>query len=150
VAILKFTAAARARFTLYLLPCGLSLLLMWMSPSSTRQPPSSRSWTRWSHCLCTVLLPSIWSMSPVNVDVSIINKTDTLLSFMDPSVSLMLSGLASIHVVYVSPVYVDVAIIDKTATLHSSMDPPVLSIVCLTSWSLTHSQPQPEFCSHCE
>jgi hypothetical protein len=120
--MLKFTAAARARFTLYLLPCGLCLPSMWMSPSSTRQPPTSRSWTHRSCYRCTVLLPSMWSMSPVDVDVSIIDKTPTLLSFLDPSVLLPLSSLASIHVVYVSPVDVDVSIIDKTATLHSSMD----------------------------
>jgi hypothetical protein len=34
-------------------------------------------------------------MSPVDVDVSIINKTATLLSFLDPPVSLPLYGLDS-------------------------------------------------------
>jgi hypothetical protein len=76
--------------------------VMWMSPSLARRPPFAPLRTRRSCCRCTVLLASMWSMSPVNVDVSIIDKTATLLLLLDPSVLLPLYGLASIHVVYVS------------------------------------------------
>jgi hypothetical protein len=75
-----------------------------------------------------------------DVDVSIIDKTATLLSLMDPSVPSPLYGLASIHVVYVSPVDVDVSIIDRTATLPSSMGPPVLLPLFVRPRGLTLSR----------
>jgi hypothetical protein len=84
---LKFTAAARARFTLY---------LRFFRPRGDIKVHSRRP------CPVHTVLASMWSKSPVDVDVSIIDKTATLLSFMDPLVSLPLYGLASIYMVYVS------------------------------------------------
>jgi hypothetical protein len=76
-------------------------------------------------------------VSPVDVDVSIIDRTATLRSFMDLSVPLLLSVLASIHVV--SPVVVE--------CLHHRQDghPPLVHgppglVHCLTSWSLNRSR----------
>jgi hypothetical protein len=48
-----------------------------------------------------------------------------------------------------SPVNVDVSIIDKTATLLSPMDPSS-HCRCMVDLVVSHSQPQPKCCSHCE
>jgi hypothetical protein len=77
-------------------------------------------------------------MSPIDVDVSIIDKEATLLSFLDPPVLLPLFGLVSMsqpqpkccsHCEYAF----DVSIINKTATFLLFKDLSVLSIVCSTS-----------------
>jgi hypothetical protein len=103
-----WTCRSRCRCTV-LLPCGRShavtaqmlfTLRVYVSvddPSSTRRPPSSRSWTCRSCCRCTVLFPcsrtlaaAARMLSTLRVYVSVINKTATLLSFMDlPGLSIV-------------------------------------------------------------
>jgi hypothetical protein len=132
--MLWFTAAASARFTLY---CSRGLI---DHRCLHQQQDGHLPYVLGPDGLVVAVRSCFHVVYVSDVDVSIIDKTATLLSLMDPSVPSPLYGLASIHVVYVSPVDVDVSIIDRTDTLPSSMGPPVLLPLFVRPRGLTLSR----------
>jgi hypothetical protein len=96
------------------------------------------------------LVAIVFYVSPVDVDVSNINRMATLLLFMDPLVSLPLYNLACFHPfglclpsIWMSP---------SSTRRPPSSSPWTRRSRCRQSIDLvvSLSQPQPKCCSHCE